>query len=197
MNKKYILGSINILLTIILYIIFILPAIKLNIISRLNTIIITILFVIILLINIKTYTSKNINKYNIFQFISFLINIVLIFNIINIQNEYNYYTNIITNKYYYDTYYLYVQKKNPKYSNINKLSNKKIGIYSNEENIKYLVNENKINSEKYDKVDDLEYALTNGNIQGILINKKEYDYLSDDIKNKIKIIYKHKVKTEN
>lgn len=197
MNKKYILGSINILLTIILYIIFILPAIKLNIISRLNTIIITILFVIILLINIKTYTSKNINKYNIFQFISFLINIVLIFNIINIQNEYNYYTNIIINKYYYDTYYLYVQKKNPKYSNINKLSNKKIGIYSNEENIKYLVNENKINSEKYDKVDDLEYALTNGNIQGILINKKEYDYLSDDIKNKIKIIYKHKVKTEN
>lgn len=197
MNKKYILGSINILLTIILYIIFILPAIKLNIISRSNTIIITILFVIILLINIKSYTSKNINKYNIFQFISFLINIVLIFNIINIQNEYNYYTNIITNKYYYDTYYLYVQKKNPKYSNINKLSNKKIGIYSNEENIKYLVNENKINSEKYDKVDDLEYALTNGNIQGILINKKEYDYLSDDIKNKIKIIYKHKVKTEN
>lgn len=197
MNKKYILGSINILLTIILYIIFILPAIKLNIISRSNTIIITILFVIILLINIKNYTSKNINKYNIFQFISFLINIILIFNIINIQNEYNYYTNIITNKYYYDTYYLYVQKKNPKYSNINKLSNKKIGIYSNEENIKYLVNENKINSEKYDKIDDLEYALTNGNIQGILINKKEYDYLSDDIKNKIKIIYKHKVKTEN
>ncbi len=197
MNKKYILGSINILLTIILYIIFILPTIKLNIISRLNTIIITIIFVIILLINIKTYTSKNINKYNIFQFISFLINIILIFNIINIQNEYNYYTNIINNKYYYDTYYLYVQKKNPKYSNINKLLNKKIGIYSNEENIKYLVNENKINSEKYDKIDDLEYALTNGNIQGILINKKEYDYLSDDIKNKIKIIYKHKVKTEN
>lgn len=197
MNKKYILGSINILLTIILYMIFILPTIKLNIISRLNTIIITIIFVIILLINIKTYTSKNINKYNIFQFISFLINIILIFNIINIQNEYNYYTNIINNKYYYDTYYLYVQKKNPKYSNINKLLNKKIGIYSNEENIKYLVNENKINSEKYDKIDDLEYALTNGNIQGILINKKEYDYLSDDIKNKIKIIYKHKVKTEN
>ena len=196
MNKQYILGAINILLIIVLYLLNLLAFINLDIYNKNIIVIITIFFIVVISILIHSYLSKNRNIYNVIQFISFLLNIILIFNINNIENTYEYYSNIYTNKYVYKEYSIYVQKKNTTYNNIIKLKDKNISFISDSKSLEKFINDKKINTKKYTSIKELEDSISNGTSQALLLNKEEYNNLSSKAKEKIKVIYTSKIQIE-
>lgn len=196
MNKQYILGAINILLIIVLYLLNLLAFINLDIYNKKIIVIISIFFIVVISILIHSYLSKNRNIYNVIQFISFLLNIILIFNINNIENTYEYYSNIYTNKYVYKEYSIYVQKKNTTYNNIIKLKDKNISFISDSKSLEKFINDKKINTKKYTSIKELEDSISNGTSQALLLNKEEYNNLSSKAKEKIKVIYTSKIQIE-
>ena len=196
MNKQYILGAINILLIIVLYLLNLLAFINLDIYNKNIIVIISIFFIVVISILIHSYLSKNRNIYNVIQFISFLLNIILIFNINNIENTYEYYSNIYTNKYVYNEYSIYVQKKNTTYNNIIKLKDKNISFISDSKSLEKFINDKKINTKKYTSIKELEDSISNGTSQALLLNKEEYNNLSSKAKEKIKVIYTSKIQIE-
>ncbi len=196
MNKQYILGAINILLIIVLYLLNLLAFINLDIYNKNIIVIISIFFIVVISILIHSYLSKNRNIYNVIQFISFLLNIILIFNINNIENTYEYYSNIYTNKYVYKEYSIYVQKKNTTYNNIIKLKDKNISFISDSKSLEKFINDKKINTKKYTSIKELEDSISNGTSQALLLNKEEYNNLSSKAKEKIKVIYTSKIQIE-
>ena len=196
MNKQYILGAINILLIIVLYLLNLLAFINLDIYNKNIIVIISIFFIVVISILIHSYLSKNRNIYNVIQFISFLLNIILIFNINNIENTYEYYSNIYTNKYVYKEYSIYVQKKNTTYNNIIKLKDKNVSFISDSKSLEKFINDKKINTKKYTNIKELEDSISNGTSQALLLNKEEYNNLSSKAKEKIKVIYTSKIQIE-
>ena len=196
MNKQYILGAINILLIIVLYLLNLLAFINLDIYNKNIIVIISIFFIVVISILIHSYLSKNRNIYNVIQFISFLLNIILIFNINNIENTYEYYSNIYTNKYVYKEYSIYVQKKNTTYNNITKLKDKNVSFISDSKSLEKFINDKKINTKKYTSIKELEDSISNGTSQALLLNKEEYNNLSSKAKEKIKVIYTSKIQIE-
>lgn len=196
MNKQYILGAINILLIIVLYLLNLLAFINLDIYNKKIIVIISIFFIVVISILIHSYLSKNRNIYNVIQFISFLLNIILIFNINNIENTYEYYSNIYTNKYVYKEYSIYVQKKNTTYNNIIKLKDKNVSFISDSKSLEKFINDKKINTKKYTSIKELEDSISNGTSQALLLNKEEYNNLSSKTKEKIKVIYTSKIQIE-
>lgn len=197
MIKKYILASLNIIIFFISLIIYIIGLLYIKPFTSLKSIIIIISLTAIFISSIILYFNKKIKLYNIGIFITFLLNIILIYNIIDLNIKYSYINNLFTNKYEYIEYTIYVQKKNVIYSDISKLNNKKIGTISNNKNINAYLN-NIINIEciNYDNIDDLTYAIENGIVQSIILNKKEYESIPDNkaIKHKTRDIYTSKIK---
>lgn len=197
MIKKYILASLNIIIFFISLIIYIIGLLYIKPFTSLKSIIIIISLTAIFISSIIFYFNKKIKLYNIGIFITFLLNIILIYNIIDLNIKYSYINNLFTNKYEYIEYTIYVQKKNVIYSDISKLNNKKIGTISNNKNINAYLN-NIINIEciNYDNIDDLTYAIENGIVQSVILNKKEYESIPDNkaIKHKTRDIYTSKIK---
>lgn len=197
MIKKYILASLNIIIFFISLIIYIIGILYIKPFTSLKSIIIIISLTAIFISSIILYFNKKIKLYNIGIFITFLLNIILIYNIIDLNIKYSYISNLFTNKYEYIEYTIYVQKKNVIYSDISKLNNKKIGTISNNKNINAYLN-NIINIEciNYDNIDDLTYAIENGIVQSVILNKKEYESIPDNkaIKHKTRDIYSSKIK---
>lgn len=197
MIKKYILASLNIIIFLISLIIYIIGLLYIKPFTSLKSIIIIISLTAIFISSIILYFNKKIKLYNIGIFITFLLNIILIYNIIDLNIKYSYINNLFTNKYEYIEYTIYVQKKNVIYSDISKLNNKKIGTISNNKNINAYLN-NIINIEciNYDNIDDLTYAIENGIVQSVILNKKEYESIPDNkaIKHKTRDIYTSKIK---
>lgn len=197
MIKKYILASLNIIIFFISLIIYIIGLLYIKPFTSLKSIIIIISLTAIFISSIILYFNKKIKLYNIGIFITFLLNIILIYNIIDLNIKYSYINNLFTNKYEYIEYTIYVQKKNVIYSDISKLNNKKIGTISNSKNINAYLN-NIINIEciNYDNIDDLTYAIENGIVQSVILNKKEYESIPDNkaIKHKTRDIYTSKIK---
>lgn len=197
MIKKYILASLNIIIFFISLIIYIIGLLYIKPFTSLKSIIIIISLTAIFISSIILYFNKKIKLYNIGIFITFLLNIILIYNIIDLNIKYSYINNLFTNKYEYIEYTIYVQKKNVIYSDISKLNNKKIGTISNNKNINAYLN-NIINIEciNYDNIDDLTYAIENGIVQSVILNKKEYESIPDnkEIKHKTRDIYTSKIK---
>ena len=197
MIKKYILASLNIIIFFISLIIYIIGLLYIKPFTSLKSIIIIISLTAIFISSIILYFNKKIKLYNIGIFITFLLNIILIYNIIDLNIKYSYINNLFTNKYEYIEYTIYVQKKNVIYSDISKLNNKKIGTISNNKNINAYLN-NIINIEciNYDNIDDLTYAIENGIVQSVILNKKEYESIPDNkaIKHKTRDIYTSKIK---
>lgn len=172
MNNKYIFGSFNIILSFILILIYIYG---LFISTNINFIFISIISILSLLITIIFFTlyfSKNKILYNTSQFISFILNTILIFNIITINDNYNYINNIFNNKYNYKEYNVYVLK-NTKYNSYNDLNTKKIGVMEeNITNIKDLLSNEFIT---YSNFNDMVEDLNNGEIQGILVEDINFE----------------------
>lgn len=197
MIKKYILASLNIIIFFISLIIYIIGLLYIKPFTSLKSIIIIISLTAIFISSIILYFNKKIKLYNIGIFITFLLNIILIYNIIDLNIKYSYINNLFTNKYEYIEYTIYVQKKNVIYSDISKLNNKKIGTISNNKNINAYLN-NIINIEciNYDNIDELTYAIENGIVQSVILNKKEYESIPDNkaIKHKTRDIYTSKIK---
>lgn len=197
MIKKYILASLNIIIFFISLIIYIIGLLYIKPFTSLKSIIIIISLTAIFISSIILYFNKKIKLYNIGIFITFLLNIIIIYNIIDLNIKYSYINNLFTNKYEYIEYTIYVQKKNVIYSDISKLNNKKIGTISNNKNINAYLNDI-INIEciNYDNIDDLTYAIENGIVQSVILNKKEYESIPDNkaIKHKTRDIYTSKIK---
>ena len=112
----------------------------------------------------------------------------MIYNIISINTNNNYIENIITNKYEYKIYNVYVLK-NTKYDNINELKEKNIGCLK--ENEKYISEYlNKIgdyNIKTYSNIKEMEKDIEDGIIQSIIIEKNNEN-------NNITIIEQVKIK---
>ena len=201
MKRKYIESTILIsflpILTILLLIGIYNTSIKYKTIITTSIISITLILTTI----IRLYLSKKITNYNIGQFMTIAINILLIFSIYNINHQYNYLENIINNKYIYTKNDIIVLK-NTKYRNINELKNKKIGILeTNYQNSKKLLNErhSKIIYISYKSKEDMINALNKGEIQAILLNENELNILKSNRNSIIKetrSIYKVKIKSE-
>ncbi|MBQ8193404.1 MAG: hypothetical protein IJZ46_04985 [Bacilli bacterium] len=188
MNKKYFLGSINIILVIISSFLLLIGYNTKYIISDLKIAIIVSIITILSILIIRSYFTKKQNIYNIIQFICFLSNIIMIYNIISINTNNNYIENIITNKYEYKIYNVYVLK-NTKYDNIKELKEKNIGCLK--ENEKYISEYlNKIgdyNIKTYSNIKEMEKDIEDGIIQSIIIDKNNEN-------NNITIIEKVKIK---
>lgn len=197
MNKKYFLASLNIALLILLFLIFIIGLYQIKYISNFKSITLTCFMISIIILSIYLYLNKNIKLYNIGIFITFLLNVTLCYSIYDLNQKYDYISNIIEKKYQYNTYNVYVQKKNVIYSDIEKLNGKKIGTLSNTQNISLLLNSKiKIECKKYNNVDELIYAIENGEIQSIILTNSQYNLLQEetDINDKLRNIYSVKIK---
>ena len=174
MKKKYIMASFSIILSIILSIYLLIGSINLKIIFPSKTILFSIIVLITIIFNIIAYFSRNYKIYNAGIFISFILNITLLYTLYMFNYNYNFFKESLNQNYQYTTYSIYVQKTNPKYSSIDKLVGKSIG----------LLNENKINIEDhlnkkvtlqyktYNSFEELEIAIEKGEIQGFILKDK-------------------------
>ena len=186
MTKKYILGALNICILFSLVIFTIIGITSIGFLSKVKNILLISTLVLISVILLALYLSKNQKKYNAGVFITLLLNIVLLFNIVDMNKNYNFIENIVHKNYNYLTYNLYVQKSNTTYNNIYKLENKSIG----------LLNTNEINVEDqiYDNIDELREWIQSGEIQAFIIDS---NVKKEDLKiiNKVRIIYSNRIKT--
>ncbi len=198
MVKKFILNAILISICILSYIILFLGLITIKNLSLNLIILITILYTISLLFIIYCYFSKKNIIYNIGIIFTIIITVICLFESNNLNNTYSYIENLFYNNYKYDTYDIYVNKKNTKYSNINKLEGKKIGMLSkNSRNIKaYLNNISNIEYVTYYSSEELINALNNYEVQSIIISEEDYKNISnqDNCKKKLTSIYEVKIK---
>ncbi len=193
MNKNYILSALSICLFIMLSIFSLYLYYSLGLYEDYLVTICVVMVSLFILCSIF-YFSKKIFIYNLGTFIMLLANVILIYNIIDIDSKSGYVSNLVSMKYKYETYELYVQKKNTMYNKINKLEGKKIGILIiNQDNVneyfKMVVNADII---VYDNLDDMEEAIVNGDIQGFVLMDNQS--LNDDFSYTVKKIYKCKVK---
>lgn len=197
MVKKYILSSISIMLLIYLQLLLIFGISYIELLPKTKIILLSITSIILVIISLKLYFGKTAKIYNIGVILTILLNIVTINYISNLNKEYNYLENIITNDYKYVNYNIYVQKKNTTYSDISKLSGKKIGVLTNKENISIHLN-NKTNIEciKYKNIEEINTAISKGEIQSFIISDQEKELLKQcpELNNKTRIIYQNKIK---
>lgn len=199
MTKKYILAALNISIIVLTTILYIIGILQIQLYKPVKTTLLIVGLIGIILFSIYSYFHKNIKIYNIGIFITFLINMVLIYNIVDLNKKYSFLTNIVNPQYQYIKYDIYVQKKNVVYSDIKKLDGKKIGaLEENQQNIsEYLNTITNIECKSYETIEDLSYAIENGEIQSLILTEEQYNNIDEqetDIKNKIRTIYTIKIK---
>ena len=200
MNSKYIQGAINITLIPLLSILLIIGLYTSLINYIYPIIIVSILSISLTIILSICYCSKKKLTYNISQYITASINIILLFNIIFINNNYSYLENINSNKYNYLNNEIYVLK-NTKYHNNNQLTSKKIGVLKNnsKNTISLMSNIIKANYIEYETTNEMLEDLYNGKIQSIILNNNETKTLklkSNKILKETRSIYEIKIKNE-
>lgn len=199
MKQKYISSTILISLIPILTFILLIGQNKTSINNNITIITLTIILISLSII-LKLYLSKKETNYNISQFITITINILLIFSIYNINKQYDYLSNTINNKYIYTKNNLLVLK-NTKYHSISSLNNKTIGILSsNYNNSKNLLNykNKKLKYKTYNSKEKMINDLKNGEIQSILLNENDINILknkSHKILKETRSIYETKIKS--
>ena len=197
MTKKYLLESINIIVLIINIILYTIALTTLNIYSSNKTITHITSLILLIIILYKLYFAKRVSLYNIGVFLCFITNTILIINIINLNNDYQYLNNIINKQYTYEKYNIYVSKKNPYYSDITKLSNKNIGIlnenYTN--TIEYLNKKVTINYKEYKNINELEQAFISNEIQSFILSENKFQEIPNtNLKSETRIISSHTIK---
>ena len=199
MTKKYFLSAISICLMVSLFIVMIIGIINSKLLNPLMTRIIIISFIILTIILIKLYLSKNHRRYNAGALITIVLNLVLAFQIIDMNNSYSYIENLVSNSYEYNTYELYVQKSNTTYSKIDKLKGKTIGLLENNRDnvIAYIDNLVDVKYRTYHNLDELFTAIKDGEIQAFIISDQNKNELEKNKnKSKIRMIYTNRIKKE-
>lgn len=199
MKRKYIMASFSIIFSIIISIYLLVGTINLKILFPSKTILFSVIIFITIIFNIIAYFSRNYKIYNTGVFISFILNITLIYILCSFNYNYNFLQESLNQKYQYVTYNIYVQKTNPKYSSIDKLSGKNIGLLNeNKVNIKDHLNKKaNLQYKTYDTLKELETAIESGEIQGFIIKEKSSEIEESDIKKKLRIICTEKIKSKN
>lgn len=196
MINKYILSSLNIMIFIYLQILLLIGISFIDLLSLDKIIIIALLTITSTIIMLKMYFSKKTIYYNIGVIVTILFNIISFNAVHKLNSEYKYIENMLNNEYKYITYNIYVQKKNTSYNELDKLSGKKIGLLTNQENIKYHLDQ-KINIEyiKYKTVEELEKGIESGEIQSFILSDNEKQLLKKytNLENKTRIIYSNKI----
>lgn len=196
MINKYILSSLNIMIFIYLQILLLIGISFIDLLSLDKIIIIALLTITSTIIMLKMYFSKKTIYYNIGVIVTILFNIISFNTVHKLNSEYKYIENMLNNEYKYITYNIYVQKKNTSYNELDKLSGKKIGLLTNQENIKYHLDQ-KINIEyiKYKTVEELEKGIESGEIQSFILSDNEKQLLKKytNLENKTRIIYSNKI----
>ena len=196
MNMKYILSSVSILLSIYLEIILLIGISFVGLLTLRSIIFLSSFIVILTIVILQMYFSKIARIYNFGVFITFFINIVTLYNVYTLNNEYRYLDNIINNKFKYVTYNVYVQKKNTSYNELEKLDGKKIGLLTNKDNISFHLNKKaSIECVKFKNVEELAFSLENGEVQSVILNENEYYLLEKytNLSDKTRIIYTNKI----
>ena len=128
--------------------------------------------------------------------LTIILNLIVIYNINALNNDYSYINNVISEKYQYNDYYILV-KKNTKYSSLDKINNKKVGILRNNRiNVESTINNKvKINYIEYGNNQELLNSIDNNEVQAIIISKRTYQKLNNEEKlGKYHKIYTSKVK---
>ncbi len=197
MTKKYILGAINLSIFIALVLLLSIGLISIKLLTKPETIVVISSLLILSVILISLYFTKNHKKYNIGVFLALLLNIIMFYQVFNLNITYSYLSNIVNKKYEYVTYNLYVQKANTTYNTIAKLENKKIGILkANKDNIKSIINkEVKIEYVEYNNIEEIANGIKNGEIQAFIIDRESKEELNNnEISSKIRSIYENRVK---
>ena len=200
MKKRYIASTILLSLIPILTTLLIIGLLDTEINYKTQITLSIILSLLSIIVTSKLYLSKSLSKYNISQFISITTIIILLFNIYNINKDYDYIQNIITGKYIYTNNSLYVLK-NTKYRSITDLKTKTIGILEqNNKNSEELLTKkyNKINYITYTSKEKMINDLKNGKIQAILLSENDTNILkntSNKIIKETRSIFETKIKS--
>lgn len=199
MTKKYILAAISICLSILLSILFVTGMFKVGILESKTIWLLCLFFMILIGIFLYTYFSKNQNVYNIGVFLSFLFNIILLYNVNDLNTRYDYIKDIFSSDSKYVTYNVYVQRKTTIYDQISKLDGHKIGVlYKNFDDVsKNLSQDVNIEVVAYHDIVEIEKAILNGDIQSFALTEEDladYDKAKVTIMKKVRIIYTNKYK---
>ena len=195
MRSKYLQSALNLGLYVLLFILCTFGLIRTDSLNKVSMITLCILFIISFIIFTKLYLSRKEILYNINSFIVFLLNIILLYGIINMSLNYNF----LSPSYKIETYNIYVLN-NTTYKDKKELSNKTIGILNmNEKNTRDSLDRYiKISYKTYNDIDELTESLTNGTIQGVLLSEDKYQELKKEnnlvLNNRLKAIDKVKVK---
>lgn len=170
MNQKYFKGALNIAITIFTLALLVTGLNSIYNIELEKYFLIAIIYILISILLIRIYFTKNKLIYNSLQLICIISNIIMFYNIIELNKNYSYIENIITNKYEYKTYNVYVLKST-KYNSIKELNNKKIGILKeNKNNLKTIINTKiDVNYIEYNNEQELQHDIENGIIQSYII----------------------------
>lgn len=195
MNKNYIFTSLGICILILLSLFSVYLYYSLELYDGF-LIYIALALIIMIVLCIFLYFSRKSTLYNACTFLVILCNTILLYNIIDIEDRTCYVSNLITRKYNYETYELYVQNRNPKYNNISKLENKTIGLLNDNEIyvISYFRKVTSVNVKVYNSLEEIEEGISNGEIQGFIISNKNFNKSDCDIKYKVKSVYHGKIK---
>ena len=195
MRSKYLQSALNLGLYVLLFILCTFGLIRTDSLNKVSMITLCILFIISFIIFTKLYLSRKEILYNINSFIVFLLNIILLYGIINMSLNYNF----LSPSYKIESYNIYVLN-NTTYKDKKELSGKTIGILNmNEKNTRDSLNRYiKISYKTYNNIDELTESLTNGTIQGVLLSEDKYQELKKEnnlvLNNRLKTIDKVKVK---
>ena len=195
MRSKYLQSALNLGLYVLLFILCTFGLIRTDSLNKVSMITLCILFIISFIIFTKLYLSRKEILYNINSFIVFLLNIILLYGIINMSLNYNF----LSPSYKIESYNIYVLN-NTTYKDKKELSGKTIGILNmNEKNTRDSLNRYiKTSYKTYNDIDELTESLTNGTIQGVLLSEDKYQELKKEnnlvLNNRLKAIDKVKVK---
>lgn len=195
MVKKYFMSSLGICLLILLSLLNIYLLYSLDLYLNLMPVI-SFFLILIIFLCIFLYFSRKILLFNIGIFIMFLCNVILVYNVLDIEDKYEYISNLFTREYVYEKYEVYTQKKTPIYSNIDKLSNKKMGLLKDNDEyvISYMGNVVNVEFISYESISDIENALLEGEIQCFIVPNYIMENTDNEIRDRVVPIYHSKIK---
>lgn len=199
MARKYYLAALSVCISLLLFLLFLVGILKTSFFETKIVVAISLLVVSLIIFSFYAYFSKNVKVYNVGVFLSFLLNIVLLYNIIDLNMKYDYIMDIFKNENEYITYNVYVQRKTTMYDNITKLDGRKIGVLNTNANDIEKTMGNLINGEflYYEDILEIENAIYGGEIQCFVLTDEEYQdsvNVENSILQKVRTIYSDKFK---
>ncbi len=196
MKQKYILEALNICVLSVSLIFLITCIINIDLLNATQLVFLILGSLLAIIFSVSSYLSRKMLRYNIGVIFTIIINIIAIYNIYEINNDYSYIENLVSPKYSYKDYYVYV-KKNTKYNSLEKIKNKKIGVLEKNKNnvLSYIRTKTDVDYVEYSNREELIESFNNNEIQAIVISKQTLNELEKEEKtSNYHKIYSSKIK---